>query len=70
MQTVHTVISTCGSSFETMIAIYEWTEGQLVLKPANDSPPIVCGSGFQTLVEFTFVAGEEYFIVLVSHSKK
>ena len=53
-----------------MIAIYEWTEGQLVLKPANDSPPIVCGSGFQTLVEFTFVAGEEYFIVLVSHSKK
>lgn len=64
MQTTYVSLDTCGSNFNTVIAIYRWQDDSLVLEADNDNSDN-CGSGTQSKLEFSFVGGSEYLILLV-----
>ena len=62
-QTKVVFIDTCGSSFDTILGVYEdagITAGALL---ASNDDSSKCGQ--QSMVEFVFQAGTSYFVVVV-----
>ena len=57
-------VSTCGSDFDTLLAVYTGTAvDDLVFVAANDDDPD-CGNGRQSRVVFDAIAGTTYMIVV------
>lgn len=64
LQTKTVCIDTCGSSFDTILGIYEDAGTAAGVLLASNDDFSTCGD--QSMIEFVFQAGTSYLVVVVS----